>query len=760
MPKNLNVILGNMGVQGSDRIRGGSASIDFQSASNVGVDPEYTDKMNQMQNFSQGMQSLGNIMGDWLQKKEVKQKKTGEDNANYLLQHHTPEELGELRKTGKMPFQDDPYAMKALRMKIGQTISMDVDGGLMSDIKNGKFNDRQSLDIERAKRFNEQAKQQADAYGVDFTSDDVQSGLNSQVTERNISLYSAHDEYMDGFHKNQAELQHKTDADALYGDPKILQRADAPDIVFGNMDNQRRLAAWNPEAIQQNVIQDVSNISNRVGGLEFLLAAEKKTVLFNGQRVSPKSFFSEDQWQNMKAKASTVKMTNDAAVSEKFQTGLSSVQFNPDINSAEAQLAQIKDEYNKLVPTNQMTPQRQQIIDTEQALIARRAQSTQEEGKKQLKLTQDSNKMMVIDSQFNKRLNGQYVPTDYKNLPSNEATGEFGYDDMVNYANKKLTQIDAMPNLSDDQKADAKLKYLRADSEGGAFRSIMGTLVSDAQKEWTGAVINGRPPQDGGAMDKLRGVRDKDPSLFAQLYPEQADLFLTMDMTGAMGIDKQVLLDADRAKQSVSKEMRFQLDKDWMDSKNDSKFPDMARIPSSLDGASRKIYDSVVMRTGNQDMARQLTSRFVQENTVTFKDENVDGESVGTVPRSMLTVNSDPASYQQGQKILDDARTGLLKANPWVNAKSLSVYAQGNNIYLMDTTGTVKVRYDQDTLKRVWQDEQEKAMTKAQDETIKKANERAPISRVPQVREAAKKRVEAKKAKTPKFIYGGSVFDE
>ncbi|WP_206666519.1 hypothetical protein, partial [Xylella fastidiosa] len=67
------------------------------------------------------------------------------------------------------------------------------------------------------------------------------------------------------------------------------------------------------------------------------------------------------------------------------------------------------------------------------------------------------NKLDVIDKQFQKRINGEWVSTDFKDMPTNENTGEFKHSDMVNYANKKLAEIDRM-DIPDSAKDMMKLK--------------------------------------------------------------------------------------------------------------------------------------------------------------------------------------------------------------------------------------------------------------------------------------------------------------
>lgn len=751
---NLSAILGNMGVQGADRIRGGAATLNFQAAQ-VGVDPSYEQKADEIGNVSNTLQTLGNTFGNWMQKKEVTGKKTGEDRANYLMQHFTPDQLQKARADGVLQFQDDPYAMKALNMKVGQTISMDVDNDIAQRIDKGEFNDRKSLEEARAKAFNEQAKKLAESYGVDFQNNDVQSGLNSQVTERNITLYGKHDSWLDQSLKNKAQLQHKTENASLYSDQSFLQRPDAVDAVFGNLNNQKRLGGWDDTTYQSNVKSDIADIAARPGGAAWLANAEGKSVkLADGSTINAKAMFSQDQWDGLKLKAASAAFDQDAALKEKFNLSLSTIQHNPNIDEAEAQLAALKEDYNSRVPGKASTPERDQIIALEQNLIAQRAAQNEQLKKQLVKKNQDTNKMKVFDAQFNKRLSGKFVPTDYSNMPSNENTGDFTKADAVNYANYKLAQIDQM-GLTQDQKDDLKLKYLRADADKGPFREIMGTMVSDAQKEWSGAVMNGKMPEQTPAMDKLRQIRQKDPVLFAQVYPEQADFFNTIDTMDQLGVDHQVIIDADRQAQNQTKEMRFEADKNWADLKNDSKAPELARIPTTLDGAARKIYDATLNRTGNNDMAKQQVSRFLQENTVTFTGEDVEGSTIGVVPRNLLTVTSDPASYKQGQVILEHAMKGIAEANPWVTNKNLDVSAQGNNIYITDTTGQIRVRYDKDTLSRVYAEEQTRQASKVEAEALKKATERAPIAAVNKAKQQAEARRRAKAKTIPTSIYGG-----
>lgn len=406
-----------------------------------------------------------------------------------------------------------------------------------------------------------------------------------------------------------------------------------------------------------------------------------------------------------------------------------------------------------------MTPQRATLIEAQKQLRAKMVEWAKNEAKALDEAQKADNKFRVIDAQYQKRINGEWVSTDFKDMPTNDNTGEFKHSDIVNYANKKLADIDAM-DIPDGAKDRLKLQYLQSDSKDGPFRTAIGTMVQDAAQEWSSSVMNGKLADKTPAMDALRRIRNADPYLIASLYPEQAELFLTMDLADRQGVDVQELIDADRQMATRSKEQRFEDDRAFEQALNDSKVPEIANMPTELRGLARKIYDSVKYRTNNVDMAMTEMQKFLKESTTTFNDDSSDGEGViGVIPRNYLQVTDDPKSWKQGKDIIDAALKGIIAANPSMASEKMTVSVIGKSIYIMPTTGTgPRVRYDKEMLSKVWKETQERlaaeAVEKARDTAINDATKRAPIVAAKKAREAASKRVREKRKQTPKFIYG------
>ncbi|BBF66842.1 internal virion protein [Klebsiella phage KN1-1] len=748
MASKLEQALGQLPQAGSTRIRGGSASMQYRP---VTIQQEGV----RQSNLVQSLAKFGAAMGEAADVYDKRQRDKAEERSDEIIRKLTPEQRREAIKNGTLLYQDDPYAMEALRFKTGRNAAFLIDDEVAQRVQNGEFRTRAEMEEYRHKRLTEGANEFAEQFMINPEDSEFQRGFNANITERNISLYGKHDTFLSEQAQKGAILASKVELSGVLKDPQVLARPESGEFFQRYIDNAIKTGSIPSDAqAQQVIIGSLNDVIQRPGATNFLQSLEDRPVTLNGKTTTYKELMGEEQWNALMVKAQSTQFDNDAKLSEGFRLGITSALNQDDTSKGWEMLQGAKAELDRLQPGEQMTPERERLIQAEEQMQARFRQEAQAAAKEMDKRQKTINKNQVIDQQFTKRINGQYVSTSYKDMPTNENTGEFTHSDMVNYANGKLAEIDQM-QLTEQQKDRMKLSYLRADSEGGAFRTVVGQMVTDAGSEWSAAVINGKLPEDTTALNKLRTMRNTDPDLFAALYPDKADLFLTMDMMDKQGIDPQILIDADRSRRSLTKEMQYEDDKAWASLKNNSESPELSRIPASLDGMARKIYDSVKYRTGNSDMAMQQTDKFLKESTVTFKGDDVDGDTIGIIPKNILQVSDDPKSWEQGRDILEEARKGIIAANPWVTNKQLTMYQQGDSIYMMDTTGTVRIRYDKELLTRTYQEQQQRLAKEAEEKALKEATKRAPISAATQARKAAGERVRAKRKATPKFIYGG-----
>lgn len=733
--------LGGMGQPGIGRLKGGGR-ISY-NAVEQGVDPSYASKSQLIGTVGKLAEMGAEAYGKYDQSKKAK----ADERSNEIIRSLTPEQRRDALKSGTLLYQDDPYAMEAYKEKTGRNAAFLIDDEVSLKVKNGEFRTRAEMEQYRMKRLTDGAKEFAEQFGLKENDEFFQRGFNSDITERNISLYGTHDNFLSEQAKKGAVINSRVELGATLNDPQVLRSPDAGEF-FEKYINNGLLTGAIPSDDQaySMVSQSLNDITSKEGGAHFLDNVADRKVTLNGTTSTYRELIGEEAWNNLKVKAQTNEYNLNAKKMEAFKLQANSAFNQEDPQRGWEQLQALKQQNDLLQPGEEMTPQRAYLIEVEQQLQNRLHSETTALEKAQLKQVQTTNKQSVIDAQYAKRINGEYVPTDYKSMPSNDETGEFKQSDMVNFANAKLEEIGNM-DIPEQQKDKLKLQYLRADSTDGPFRQAFGTMIDDAGREWQAAVINGQLPPETPAMDALRKVRNTDPQLIAALYPDKAELFMTMDMMDNMGIDPQVILDADKLAKNRTKEMQFEADRSWADLKNNSQSVELSRIPPSLDSGARKIYDSFYARTGNADGAQQQVDKWLKENTVTFQSGEIDGKALGVIPRNSLMVTDDPESYKQGQDIIELAAKQIAETNPWVTNKFLTIYEQNGSIYLMDTTGQVRIRYDRELMQRVAQDQQQKAFTKKQDEALKDINKRAPIVAAKKARQAASERVRANREK-------------
>lgn len=732
--------------QGMSRLRSGGGGMGYRAATTQAEQPRST-LLDSLGRFAQAG-------ADMFKAKEQRARDLADERSNEIIRKLTPEQRRQALNNGTLLYQDDPYAMEALRVKTGRNAAYLVDDDVMQKVKEGVFRTREEMEQYRHAQLQEGAKSYAEQFGIDPEDVDYQRGFNGDITERNISLYGAHDNFLSQQAQKGAIMNSRVELNGVLQDPAMLRRPDSADFFEKYIDNGLVTGAIPSDAQATQLIgQAFSDASSRAGGADFLLRVADKKVTLNGATTTYRELMGEEQWNALMVTAQRSQFENDAKLNEQYRLKINSALNQEDPRVAWEMIQGIKADLDKVQPDEQMTPQREWLISAQTQVQDQMKAWTKAQAKALDDSMKSQNKLDVIDAQFQKRIKGEYVSTDFKDMPTNENTGEFKHSDMVNYANKKLAEIDRM-DLPDAAKDKMKLEYLRADSKDGAFRTAVGTMVTDAGQEWSAAVINGKMPDTTPALDALRRIRNADPQLVAALYPDKAELFLTLDMMDKQGIDPQVILDADRLTAKRSKEQRFEDDKAFESALNSSNAPEIARMPAAMRESARKIYDSVKYRSGNENLAMEQMTKFLQESTYTFSDEDVDGGTIGVIPKNMLQVSSDPKSWEQGRDILEEARKGIIAKNPWITNKQLTMYSQGDSIFLMDTTGDVRIRYDKEILSKVWSENQQKLEEKARNEALAAANKRAPIAAATRARKALGERAREKQKKVPKFIYG------
>ncbi|WKV24241.1 internal virion protein [Pectobacterium phage LET1] len=719
MASNVESALANR-TMGRGRAPGKTIAVDYQAA-NIQGQSGNSGLASALSNFVQAGTGLYKQFDD-------KQKQQGDERSNEIIRKLTPQQRRDAIQNGTLLYQDDPYAMEALRVKTGRNAAYAVDDEINVKIQNGEFRTRGEMEEYRHQRLQDAAQSYAEEAGINPADEFFQRGFNDNITDRNIAIYGSFNKYFSKQSENTAMLNTRVEMNSFLNDGDLMRSSESGKTFMAYMrDGLSTAAIPSDQRATEVITQTVRDAIQKSGGANFLQQIRGERITLNGVDATIEDIVGPEVFNASLIEAQGTEYKLAAKYSEDLQLGVQSAMLQDDPTIGLAQIQKLKAQNNTLQPGEEMTPQRQMLITAEANLLEAVKRKSAEQAKENTKLIQTQNKQLVIDEVYQKRLNGENVSTNYEDLPVSPATGEFKRSDMNNYAMGKLQQIDQM-DIPEAAKDAQKVALLRADTNNGPFRNAFQTLTQDAAGEWQAAVIRGQyDPDKMKRFESLRKVYTQDPSSFAALYPDQASLFTTFEQMDKMGLDAQTMIEADKQAASQSREMRIESDKAWQELKNDSKNKELSRLPTSLDASARKVWDSWYFRTGNADAATQNTQRWLNENTVTFSDEKSDGKSIGMVSKHQLMVGDNPESWQVGRDIIDTARQQLIKQNPWVVNSQLTVMEQNGSVYLQDATGTIRIKYDKDVVSKLYREQQKKAEDAAYAEAERKANTRARI---------------------------------
>lgn len=719
MASNIESALANR-TMGRGRAPGKTIAVNYQAA-NVQAPTGDSGLARALTNFVES--------GTGLYKQFKDEEKTrADERSNEIIRKLTPQQRREAIQNGTLLYQDDPYAMEALRVKTGRNAAFAVDDEINVKIQNGEFRTRQEMEEYRHQRLQDAAKSYAEEAGINPTDEFFQRGFNDNITDRNIAIYGSFNKYFSKQSEETAMLNTRIEMNSFLNDGDLMRSPESGKTFMAYLrDGLTTAAIPSDQRAREVITQTVRDAIQKSGGSNFLQQVRGERITLNGVDATVEEIVGPDVFNAAIVEAQGTEYKLVAKYQEDLALGVQSAILQDDPTIGLAQIQKLKEQNNLLQPGEELTPQRQMLINAEASLLEAVKRKSAEQAKENTKLIQTQNKQLVIDQVYQRRLAGDNVSTNYEDLPVSDATGEFKRSDMNNYAAAKLQQIDQM-DIPEAAKDAQKVALLRADTNNGPFRNAFQTLTQDAAGEWQAAVIRGQyDPDKMKRFESLRRAYTQDPSSFAALYPDQAQLFSTFDQMDKIGLDPQTMIEADKQAASQSREMRMESDKAWQELKNDSRNKDLSRLPTSLDSSARKVWDSWYYRTGNADAATQQTQRWLNENTVTFQSEGSDGKSIGMVSKHQLMVGDNPESWQVGRDIIDTARQQLIKVNPWVVNSQLSVVEQNGSIFLQDATGTIRIRYDKELVGKLYREQQQKAQDAAYAQAERDANKRARI---------------------------------
>lgn len=648
-------------------------------------------------------------------------KSRAEERSNEIIRKLTPEQRRQAIQDGTLLYKDDPYAMTALRQKTGRNAAYEVDSEIQGKIQAGHFRTREDMDAYRQQRLADRAKSYAEQAGIDPEDTDYKRGFDTDITSRNAALFDQQNQFLSKNLEAQASIEARNDLTPLMSDPTFLGSRDGAVVVSGYINNGLSSGEIPSDREAINAVTMLVNDSVvRDGGAAMLRNLKDMKINVLGGATTVENLLGPEVYQDLLTKADTETYNRNAKRSEDLDLGIGNALAQTDVAKGWQLLNELEHKNDWVQTGEQMTPQRQKLINAKAQLQAALKQQSATGLAALEKRAQADNRQLGIDQAFEARMRGDNISVDPKFLPVDENTGEYKESDMATYAAAKLVQIDRM-DIPDAEKDAKKLAYLKADYKGGAFQAAFQTLTQDAAQEWKAAVIQGKP-DNLKRLYELQRAYNTNPAILAQLYPESAGLMETLKWMGSNGIDPQVMIDAERNKPKTQEETRYR-DEQWASIKNDSSTADTLKyLPGQFETMARSVFDAMSNNTGDSSAASQAVTEFLQKSTVTFTEKSGtygfrNTSFHGMVSKADLQVDPENVdSWQAGQAIVEEAIQGLSKDSVW-GMSGISVQARDGNIIIQNMTGA-RMEIPRENFQKLGQDRARAAAAQAEQEKI------------------------------------------
>ena len=658
-----------------------------------------------------------------------KRQSQANERSNEIIRKLTPEQRRQAIGEGTLLYADDPDAMQQLRLKSGRNAAHEVDNEVQTEIQKGSFRSRQELDEWRQTRMEQKSKNYAEMAGIDPNDTTYQQGFNADIANRNAAVYDLHSRYLSKNLETQAVLETQADLEPMLDDPKVLGNPASADHFTGYFNNGLKTGIFPSDGHAVQALQRVASAAvDKEGGVTLLDNLGDKTLNVYGGQRRVADLLGPEMMDNLKMKAATSAYTRDSKRNETFELGLANAVNDADPASGWQKLNKLEQGNDWIQTGEQMTPQRQKLITAKAQMVAKVSQQSQAGLLKLQQSAQADNRQAVIDDAYTRRMAKENVAVSPKFLPVNDSTGEFKESDMATYAANKLNQINAM-EIPESSKFEMKAALLRADYDKGPFQENFKALLTDASREWQGALLNPEPTQEMPRLKELQAAYQQDPSTIAQLFPDQAGLLEKLRYSAESGIDPQILIDAEKSKKNLSRDESKYRDEQWTSVKNDGGYKELKFIPGQFEGQARQVFDAVTLRSGDSNEAARAVSEYLSKTAVSFTDSGgwTDSTSFhGMVSkRDLMTDVNDVTSWETGKSIVDETMQGLKKDADW-GAGGLTVTSTQGNLIIQSLTGR-RLRISKEALGNLARDRAAQQQQALFDKNVKSAQKTQEI---------------------------------
>lgn len=630
-----------------------------------------------------GIAQLGSqLYADYVDRREKQGK---ERAAEILMKKMQPEQIRELRQSGALLYQDDPYAMRALERELGRQEAYNVDAMVRERIANGDYPTRAAMEQDRSDMMESARDGMAQTYGIEPTSEYFREGMQADIVERNMAIYDAQARKQDQRHRNEARVVIESNLGSL------VNSGNGGHVLSYLQDMKNKGVIRNDAEFETYAIKAVKDLSQRPNSIDQVRAIMDSDIPLYGGKTTLRARLGEEMFRNFENSAAESTLRNNQETQRWFTQTLNYV-ANPDLtqDGAELQaydnLAKLEQFASQTQGTEQATAVRQQIeqakIQLENKLRAKNQAKQQELAKQQ----QQYVRLAAIDERVEGRLSGDnQLSLKLDSFESNETTGEYTKNDLNAYYRMKMDEIKNDPQMSQEQKALKVLNIgaLLKDEDKAGFSAHFGEMINSATQElnkYGVALDAGAELPPTPTLDSMMELYKADKQKFVSVFGSESSLITDLAAGATLGVHPARIAQGRIVLDKMPKDARMAMSLEFqnMMSKTDD-------IYNSLpDTQKESLQAAYVGMSGlsNADRVKVLNEHLKdQYQSLTDRGWFNTGHVRGVVPKTFLMGDpTNPSSVDVGKAKLQKYITTEFGDNGLT-----SVSAVGDTLLLWNT---------------------------------------------------------------------------
>ena len=636
------------------------------------------------------------MLADWAQSKANEQER---DISERLRMQYGPE-LAQMYREGRVPANLNKATVRGIKFRAAQEDAARIADMFNQRIAKGDFNNvddmQRALHDERA----DSRKSLALQYGWSADDTDFLDGYAQGNDRLGMELVGNFLKYQSGKTESVQQMQTSQLQARVFEQPSLMYSGKAAEAIAQQMQQMYDVGETNFNTVQTMVYNSVNSAVAYEGGVNYLEALEKQQIRVEGFSGSYKDFIGADKWELLKAKAGQTQANLDAKFTEDVELKLAQVASMNDLNQASQLVSDIKSQVNARFGNERMNQYRSSIIAVEKQLIAKQQAQIVAIQKETLAKQLETEDDAIVMRRYTEVEQGGVASLDYNMIPN------MSKERFISAANRMVKNIQNSQILTPEEKAFQLSEKLRVDRQDGPITAIMKDTADRAMTEYGSMILNGALPSDpkySQSFNTMKAMYDANPSLISMKFPDLAAKLFAMEQATALGVPEDVFIQYQHQVKDMSKEMKYESDREWADTVNKSPFMGLTYLPKELSDAARIVYETTLATTRGGDegtrIALKAAGEFAKKVSWKYEADKTTGkysqDTYGAIPKSFLQTDTTLESVQVGQDYIGNQVDTLKKLAP--NQNIYMRYVQsGDYVLLRASNGMSKRIYKED----------------------------------------------------------------